>query len=53
MLVSLVPVILPGTPRRIAITMDPDLIAAIDGVTSNRSGFLAAAARRELADMQG
>ena len=44
---SLVPVILPGLAKRIAVTKDPELIDAIDGVTSNRSGFLAAAARHE------
>ena len=47
-MVSLISVTLPGPSKRIAVTMDPDLIDAIDGVTSNRSGFLAAAARTAL-----
>jgi len=47
-LVSLVPVTIPGPAKRISVTMDPDLIDAIDRVTTNRSAFLASAARREL-----
>lgn len=47
-LVSLVAVTIPAPAKRISVTMDPDLIAAIDLVTSNRSAFLAAAARKEL-----
>lgn len=39
---------LPGKSVRINITMDDGLIAAIDKVAPNRSGFLAEAARREL-----
>ncbi|WP_026359750.1 type II toxin-antitoxin system HicB family antitoxin [Sphingomonas sp. PR090111-T3T-6A] len=39
----------PGKSVRIQVTMDDGLVAAIDRVTGNRSGFLAAAARRELA----
>lgn len=39
----------PGKSVRINITLDEGLIAAIDRVAKNRSGFLAEAARHELA----
>ena len=39
---------LPGRSRRYNITLDEGLVAAIDRVSSNRSGFLAAAARDRL-----
>ena len=47
-LVTLVPVHLPGKSRVISITLDEELIARIDAVASNRSGFLAEAARVRL-----
>ncbi len=46
--VTLISVVLPGKARRINITLDEGLIEEIDTVTSNRSGFLAEAARSEL-----
>lgn len=39
----------PGRSVRLNITLDEGLVAAIDRVAKNRSGFLAEAARRELA----
>ena len=48
-LVSLVPVHLPGRSRVISVTLDEELIARIDAVAPNRSGFLAEAARARLA----
>jgi predicted RNase H-like HicB family nuclease len=39
----------PGKSVRINITLDEGLIAAIDRIAKNRSGFLAEAARHELA----
>lgn len=39
----------PGKSVRLNITLDEGLVAAIDRVAKNRSGFLADAARRELA----
>ena len=39
---------LPGKSKRINITLDEGLVAAIDKVAVNRSGFLADAARDEL-----
>ena len=39
----------PGKSVRINITLDEGLVAAIDRVAKNRSGFLAEAARHELA----
>ena len=47
-LVTLVPVHLPGRSRVISITMDEELIARIDAIATNRSGFLAEAARARL-----
>ena len=38
----------PGKSIRLNITLDEGLVAAIDRVANNRSGFLAEAARREL-----
>ena len=38
----------PGKSVRLNITLDEGLVAAIDRVAKNRSGFLAEAARREL-----
>ena len=39
----------PGKAVRLNITLDEGLVAAIDRVANNRSGFLAEAARHELA----
>ena len=47
-LIALVPVHLPGKSRVVSITLDEDLIARIDAVAPNRSGFLAEAARARL-----
>ena len=47
-LVSLVPVHLPGRSKVISVTLDEELIARIDAVAPNRSGFLAEAARARL-----
>jgi len=44
----LVPATLPGRTQRFNITMDENLVARIDAVASNRSAFLADAARAEL-----
>lgn len=44
----LVPAVVPGRSQRFNITMDENLVAQIDAVSSNRSAFLADAARREL-----
>lgn len=38
----------PGKAVRLNITLDEGLVAAIDRIAKNRSGFLAEAARREL-----
>ena len=46
----LVRVELPGKAVRLNITMDEGLVAAIDRVTSNRSNFLADAARKALSE---
>ena len=40
--------IVPGKPTRVNIMMDSGLLAAIDRIASNRSAFLASAARHEL-----
>lgn len=45
----LVPADLPGKAVRLNITLDEGLVAAIDRVAKNRSGFLADAAREALA----
>ena len=42
----------PGRSVRLNITLDEGLVAAIDRVASNRSGFLAEAARHELVARQ-
>jgi predicted RNase H-like HicB family nuclease len=42
----------PGKAVRVQITLDEGLVAAIDRVASNRSGFLAEAARAALAARQ-
>lgn len=47
--ITLVPVVLPGRARRVNVTLDEALLEEIDQITSNRSGFLAEAARAELA----
>ncbi|MES2146369.1 MAG: type II toxin-antitoxin system HicB family antitoxin [Pseudomonadota bacterium] len=44
---------LPGKALRLNITMDEGLVAAIDRVASNRSSFLAEAARAALANRRG
>jgi len=46
--VTLVPVALPGRAKRINVSLDENLVAEIDALTSNRSRFLAEAARAEL-----
>lgn len=45
---TMVPVNLPGHTMRVNISMDDGLLQEIDAVSSNRSGFLAKAARAEL-----
>jgi hypothetical protein len=45
---ALVTVRLPGRSRRVQITLDEDLLADIDALSSNRSGWLAEAARQRL-----
>ncbi len=47
--VTLVPVVLPGRARRVNVTLDEALLEEIDRISNNRSGFLAEAARAELA----
>lgn len=47
-LIALVGVHLPGKSRALSITLDEDLIERIDAVASNRSAFLAEAARARL-----
>ncbi len=47
--VTLIPVVLPGRARRVNVTLDEALLEEIDRISSNRSGFLAEAARAELA----
>ena len=46
--VALIAVHMPGRARAISITLDEDLIDRIDAVASNRSAFLAEAARARL-----
>ena len=46
--ISLVSVTLPGKAVRVNITLDAGLLEEIDAVTSNRSAFLAGAARAAL-----
>lgn len=47
--VVMVPVTIPGRSKRINITLDENLIEEIDAISSNRSGFLAEAAREKMA----
>lgn len=47
--VSMVPVTLPGKKKRVNVTIDEGVLAAIDAVTDNRSDFLEKAALKELA----
>lgn len=47
--VTLIPVVLPGRARRVNVTLDEALLEEIDQISDNRSGFLAEAARAELA----
>ncbi len=47
--VTLVPIVLPGRARRVNVTLDEALLEEIDQISNNRSGFLAEAARAELA----
>ncbi len=47
--VTLVPVVPPGRARRVNVTLDEALLEEIDQISDNRSGFLAEAARAELA----
>jgi len=48
--ISLVRVNVPGRAKRLSITLDEDLVQAIDAVAPNRSAFLAEAARARLAE---
>lgn len=45
----MIPVALPGRIVRINVTIDEELLKEIDAIAKNRSGFLADAARAELA----
>ena len=47
--IVLIPVNIPGNAQRVQVTIDEHLLAEIDAVADNRSGFLAEAARAELA----
>ena len=47
--IVMIPVTVPSRIKRINITIDERLLAQIDAATSNRSAFLAEAARRALA----
>jgi predicted RNase H-like HicB family nuclease len=47
--ITLLPVVLPGRARRVNVTLDEALLEEIDQISDNRSGFLAEAARAELA----
>ena len=47
--VSMVGVTLPGRKKRVNVTIDEGVLAAIDAVTGNRSEFLEKAALKELA----
>ncbi len=47
--VTLIPLVLPGRARRVNVTLDEALLEEIDQISNNRSGFLAEAARAELA----
>ncbi|HEX8311709.1 MAG TPA: type II toxin-antitoxin system HicB family antitoxin [Chthoniobacteraceae bacterium] len=47
--VGVVPATMPGRKRRVNVTLDEGVLAAIDAIADNRSDFLERAARRELA----
>ncbi len=47
--VTLIAAVLPGRARRVNVTLDEALLEEIDQISDNRSGFLAEAARAELA----
>jgi predicted RNase H-like HicB family nuclease len=47
--VSMIGVTLPGKKKRVNVTIDEGVLAAIDAVTDNRSEFLEKAALKELA----
>lgn len=47
--VTLAPIILPGKVKRVNVTLDEGLLSEIDTISNNRSGFLAQAARAEIA----
>jgi predicted RNase H-like HicB family nuclease len=47
--VTLIAAVLPGRARRVNVTLDEALLEEIDQISNNRSGFLAEAARAELA----
>jgi len=47
--VTLIPLVIPGRARRVNVTLDEALLEEIDEISNNRSGFLAEAARAELA----
>jgi predicted RNase H-like HicB family nuclease len=47
--ITLIPIVLPGRARRVNVTLDEALLEEIDQISTNRSGFLAEAARAELA----
>ena len=48
--VALVAATMPGKKKRVNVTLDENVLAAIDAVASNRSDFLERAARKELAE---
>ena len=48
--VALVPATMPGKKKRVNVTLDENVLAAIDAVANNRSDFLERAARKELAE---
>jgi predicted RNase H-like HicB family nuclease len=47
--ITLIPMVMPGRARRVNVTLDEALLEEIDQISNNRSGFLAEAARAELA----
>jgi predicted RNase H-like HicB family nuclease len=47
--VAMIGVTLPGRKKRVNVTIDEGVLAAIDAVSDNRSEFLEKAARKELA----
>ena len=50
---TLIPVVLPGRARRVNVTLAEALLEEIGRIGDNRSGFLAEAARAELARRRG